>query len=87
MGGFEMKAINFKEANVNIAENQVEYITLPAFKDKGDRYGRAVTCWKLSLWECIKVFITGKIWLSIMTFNKPLQPLKMTIKKKDVISY
>ena len=43
--------------------------------------GIVTTCWKASIKERIQILIFGKIYLKILTFNKPLQPLKMNLKK------
>ena len=79
-----MEAIKFKECNSDYAENQDEYITLPAHKTK-DGQGQVTTCWKLSLGERCKLLFSGKIYLQILTFNNPLQPLKMSIEKPYTI--
>jgi hypothetical protein len=73
-----MKPIKFKESNVTFAENQPEYIPLPAFKDLD---GEVVSCWQLDILERIKVLLFGKIWLHQLTFNKPLQPILLSAKK------
>lgn len=69
-----MKVINFKECNSIYAKDQPEYLPLPSHKTED---GKVTSCWKLSFWERLKVLITGRIFLQILTFNKPLQPLKM----------
>ena len=71
-----MRAIDFEDRNVVIAENQKEYIALPAHKSND---GIVTTCWELSFWERISVIFTGRIYLQIMTFNNPLQPLNMSV--------
>ncbi len=73
-----MKIIKFKECNVTYAENQPEYLPLPAHKTSD---GKVTSCWGLSFFERLKVAVTGRIYLSVLTFNQPLQPLKMLIKK------
>ncbi len=67
-----MEPIKFKQQNVTYAENQEEYLPLPAFKTKS---GRVITCWKLSDEELEEVNKTGIVWLDMLTFNKPLQPV------------
>lgn len=79
-----MKPIKFKECNVNFAENQDEYNTLPAFKNSSLQ-GEVVTCWKLTFRERLRILFKGKIWLSLLSFNKPLTPSFMTTKKSDVL--
>ena len=79
-----MEAIKFKECNVDFAKNQEEYNTLPAFADR--KNGVVTTCYKLSLKDLIKIIFTRKIWLSLLTFNKPLTPQLLSVNKKDVIA-
>ena len=72
----------FKEVNVVFAKDQPEYLPLPAFKSEE---GEVVTCWKLSWRERFRILFFGELWLSMMTFNKPLTPLFPTTKKTDVL--
>ena len=71
-----MEVIKFKECNVTFAENQPEYLPLPAHKTSD---GIITSCWKLSFLERLRVALTGKLYLRILTFNQPLQPLKMSV--------
>jgi len=80
-----MKSIKFKEQNVVFAEDQPEYLPLPAFKDKNNN-GIVVFCEYLTFLERVRVLFTGKIWVSMMTFNKPLTPNYFSTKKSDVIT-
>lgn len=78
-----MKAIKFKEQNVVFAENQPEYLPLPAYKEDS---GEVIFCESLSFSERIRVLFTGKIiWVSLLTFNKPLTSSFFTTKKSDVL--
>lgn len=77
-----MKPINFKEQNVVYAKDQPEYMPLPALKFED---GTVVSCWKLSWRELLKIIFTRKIWLGILTFNKPLQPTFITVNKSDLL--
>ena len=70
-----MKPTSFPEQNCVIAKNQPPYLPLPAFKDQD---GIIVTCWKLSWAERLRLLILGRLWMSVMTFNTPLQPQKPT---------
>lgn len=81
-----MKPTEFKEANVTFAKNQPEYLPLPALAFK-DPQGIVITCWRLSFWERIKLLITGRVWVSTMTFLQPIQPLYLTTHKDEVIIY
>lgn len=77
-----MKPIEFPEQNVVFAKNQPEYNPLPAhIVDEPE--GRVIFCYELSFRERIRVFLTGKLWGSLMTFNKPLTPSFFSTKKSD----
>lgn len=77
-----MKPIKFKECNVTFAKDQPEYNQLPAFRDEK---GEAVTCWKLTFKERLRILFKGKVWLCLLTFNQPLTPSFMSTKKSEVI--
>lgn len=79
-----MKPKEFKEANVVFAKDQPEYLPLPAFKNKSD-LGEVITCHSLTFKERLRVLFKGEIWLSMMTFNKPLTPIFMSTDKSDVL--
>ena len=66
-----MKPVKFKQCNFIAAESQDEYLTLHAYKDGG---GCVTSCWKLTLRERIKLLFTANVYLSLLTFNKPIQP-------------
>ena len=74
----------FKEANVTFAKDQPEYQPLPAFINDSPQ-GEVITCWNLSFRERLRVLFKGEIWLSLLSFNKPLTPSFMTTKKSDVL--
>ena len=73
-----MKAVEFDEVNVRIAEDQEEYQTLPAHKKVGVN-GEMIMRFKLSKEEREQVREEGEIWLKILTFGKPLQPIGMDL--------
>jgi hypothetical protein len=73
-----MKPITFPEQTCVYAEHQPEYMPLPAFR-AGD--GTVTTCWKLTWRERLTMLLTGKMWLSVLTFNQSLQPLKPEARK------
>ena len=80
-----MKPIEFKHQNVVFAKDQPEYQPLPALKI-GDEMGSVVSCWKMKPTERIKVLFTGKVWLNLASFNKPLTPSYLAINRKEVFS-
>ena len=79
-----MKAVEFKHQNVVFAKDQPEYIPLPALKIDGPN-GEVISCWKLSFKERILVLLFGKVWLSTLTFNKPLSPSFLAADRKKSI--
>ena len=81
-----MKPIKFEEQNCTYAENQPEYLPLPAFRDPNDETGQVISCWSLSFAERLRILFTGKLWVSIMTFHQPLTPSFFTTKKSDVLT-
>ena len=80
-----MKAIKFPEANLVYAKNQKEYLELHVYKDPKNKKGIAISCWKLSFMDIIRIIFSGKLWMSSMTFNKPFIPVAMTTKKSEVL--
>lgn len=80
-----MTPIKFAEANVTFAENQPEYNALPAFKNNSPE-GEVVSCWQLSFTERLRILFTGKLWVSLYSFNRPLTPSYFSTKKSDVLT-
>lgn len=76
-----MKPVNIKGQNVIYAKDQPEYFPLPGRRNDD---GVLTTCWKLSCLERMKALITGRIFLCVMTFNKPLQPVKLTLSDGEL---
>ena len=73
-----MKPIIFPESNVTFAEDQPEYLQLPAWRDNEEQ-GTVISCWTMTWKERLKVLVTGKVWLSTMTFRKPPQPVLLGV--------
>lgn len=80
-----MRPIDFKEKNVDIAKDQEEYITLPAYHTKNEQ-GEVIFCMGASFWERAVFLFTGKLWCSLWTFNKPLQPSRFGVFKSDFLN-
>lgn len=79
-----MTPIKFPEYNIVFAEDQPEYQSLPAFKNNSAQ-GEVISCWKLSFRERLRILFSGKLWLSMYSFNQPLTPVLPTTKKSDVL--
>ena len=66
-----MTPVKFKGCNTVFAKDQPEYQALPAQR-AGDM---VVTCWALTWRERIEILVRGRLWISVLTFNRLLQPL------------
>ena len=73
-----MKPIEFKEQNVVFAKDQKPYLPLPAYQDDING-GRIFHCWKLTLPEKFKILFTGKLWIEVLNFKQPPQPIRPMI--------
>ena len=69
-----MKPIEFPEQNMVYAEGQLEYLPLPSYRDPD---GTVTSCWKVTWKDRFRVLFRGRIWLTVLTFNHPLQPIIM----------
>lgn len=78
-----MNPVKFKGCNVIYAENQEEYLPLPAYKHN-DEWGTVTSCWHLSFWDRIRTLFTGKIYCSLLSFDKPLTPQLLDTKKPNI---
>jgi len=81
-----MKPVEFKHQNIVFAKDQPEYQPLPALRIDSPT-GEVVSCWKLSFKERIKVLVFGRVWMSLMSFNKPLTPSYLAVNRKEVYSH
>ena len=73
-----MKPIEFKQQNKVYAKDQKPYLPLPVYEDS-EQGGRVFHCWKLTFWERIKILFTGKLWINVLNFGQPLQPIRPMI--------
>jgi hypothetical protein len=62
------------------AKDQPEYQPLPCIRAAD---GTILTRWNLNEEERRQVAEQGYVYLSVMTFNQPLQPLLMTVDPPD----
>lgn len=77
-----MQPLNFEGANIVYGAKQPEYIPLPA-EYRGGKSGEILTCWELTPEELQRIQETGKIWVGVLTFGQPLQPLVVSVEKPD----
>ena len=73
-----MLPVMFKEHNKVYAKDQKPYIPLPVYEDD-KQGGRVFHCWKLSLWERVKILFLGKLWINVLNFGQKLQPIKPSV--------
>lgn len=78
-----MRALIFEQVNVNLAEEQPQYETLPAYYgllgDKEHETG-FVVCFELTDDELQQVVANKKIWYSQLTFGAPFQPMNLYVE-------
>lgn len=79
-----MKPVEFKEQNEVFAKDQPGYNPLPVFIYNIPS-GEVVSCWKLSFTERLRILFTGKLWVCLMSFHRPLTPSIFTTKKSEVL--
>lgn len=69
-------------SEITFAKDQPEYLPLPALKFQD---GLVVTRWSLSFWERLHVLFSGSVFLGMLTYNHPLQPVIMSTMVQEVV--
>lgn len=74
------------QPEVRWAEEQPQYLTLPSVVSFGaDK--RVTTRWRLSWRERFKILVRGNLWVSMLTFGEPLQPVLLEVDEpKNVLT-
>ena len=63
-----MKPIDFYQSNETlIGPKDSDVVPLPVWRDSA----HVLSCWKLSLWERVKIMMTGKVWLWVEGKSHP----------------
>lgn len=70
-----MKPIEFPEQNIVFAKDQPQYLQLPAHV-VDEPEGRVISCWQLTEEEILEILMSGKLWITQMSFNEKLQPIR-----------
>jgi hypothetical protein len=65
------RPVAFHEQNGVLAKDQPEYLPLPVYRAPD---GQVTSCWELDEDERAIVARTGKVYLTVLTFGRPLQP-------------
>lgn len=71
-----MNPIKFPEVTVIWAENQPEYLPLPAYTNEKE----TISCWRLTWLERIKALLGYPLWLRQYNFGESLQPQAPTFE-------
>lgn len=66
--------------SVVFAKDQPEYLPLPALSDGNE----VITKWKLTDKEIKDIFDTHEIYLKVLTFGQPLQPVRLSTKIEEL---
>lgn len=69
-------------SEITYAKDQPEYIPLPALRFSD---GLVVTRWNLSWKERLHILFGGSVFLGLLTFNNPLQPIRISTSVQDVV--
>jgi hypothetical protein len=77
-----MTPIEFPEQTTVVAKDQPEYLPLPAHIGHGPE-GAVTSCWKMNWRERLQILFTGKVWVSLWCFHKPVTPSKISAFKSD----
>jgi hypothetical protein len=65
----------FDGTNAEYAKDQFEYLPLPSHRSAA---GMVTCCWRMSWGELLRVVLTRRIWVQTLTFNNPLQPIRIS---------
>lgn len=82
-----MKAIEFPEVNIRIAENQPEYETLPVCAKPNESYGMSqiTCCFELNEEEKKQIAETGLIWFTVLQpFSSRFHPIILDVTKPEM---
>ncbi len=78
-----MQPIEFPEQNFVYAKNQPQYKPLPCHRT---HEGQVISCWSLTWGERVRLLFTGRLWISVLTFNHPLQPIAPLIDYPFIVT-
>ena len=65
------------------AKDQPEYIPLPTRRTPD---GEVVTCWRLNWRARIAVLFGANFYLTMLTFNRPLTPVRVSVEKPTYVT-
>lgn len=73
----------FEGSNCTYAEDQEEFLSLPAHKAPNERC-IVTTCWRLTWRERLLVLVRGRLWFQQMTWSQPLQAQKPAVHPPEL---
>lgn len=68
------------------AKDQPQYQPLPCVRDSSVE-GRIITRWRLTWRERVQVLWRGDVWLHVLTFHRPLQPVVLETTTPTLIPH
>lgn len=77
-----MKAVHFKGVNLVLAEDQPEYNPLPVCF-QGDNTKAMTSCYKLTLFERVKLLFKGRVYVTQLTFGQSFQPQRVELEWQE----
>lgn len=80
-----MKLVHFKESNTPFDGNKGKKNAVGAFRDIYQPQVPTIVCWRMSIPERLYLLFTGRVWVSYMTYGKPLMSSLTTVYKSDVL--
>lgn len=75
-----MTPIEFPGANMVIGKDQPEYLPLPALLQDDAPYYSVTSCWHLTWKERFKLLLSGRVYVTQLTFGKMLQPQRVSLE-------
>lgn len=82
----KMKPVDFPGTNAIFGKDQPQYLPLPAMR-LYDEHDTLITCWELSVDEIDAVTKSGRIYISMLNFGRPLTPLRVMAELSDLIHF
>jgi len=80
-----MKAVEFEYQSDIIEKDSEVYLPLPLLRFDNDPHGTIITCWEMSEEERDEFLKTGRLYVSLLTFNKPISPMSLSVRIEDFI--
>jgi hypothetical protein len=68
--------------HVVYAANQPEYLPLPVWRKPG---GEVISRWRFSWRERVRIALGGTLYLEVLTFGSPLQPIFPTVSETEAL--